>query len=359
MPPPETSNSPRSRLRVGFHLPGEFNTRGGGYEWNRRAIRALLADNHDVIYRSGRQGAEELRARTDLDVLVIDSQGYSFWADGVPHERALAVVHHLTADDIAPPPQHVRAEQQFLAHLSGWIATSSATAARVSHVVGVPLSDIAVCRCGADGAPVQATPLWIRSRATMSGPLRVLYVGNLIPRKAALSVVRAVEESGSNVSLRIVGNPHVDRAYTDVLNRAIDQSSADIKLLGVLSVDLLVREYLYCHVLAVPSHYEGFGLVYAEGGLAGLPAFAAASGGARELIQDGVNGWLVTPDDIQTMSINMMHLHDDRPLLAEMSEAACDRARAWPKWEEVMRGWLQIVHRFVRDGVTHNEQAAP
>ena len=51
------------------------------------------------------------------------------------------------------------------------------------------------------------------------------------------------------------------------------------------------------HLLAVPSSYEGFGIVYLEGMAFGLPALASSAGGAQEIIRHGETGWLVPPGE--------------------------------------------------------------
>jgi glycosyltransferase involved in cell wall biosynthesis len=51
------------------------------------------------------------------------------------------------------------------------------------------------------------------------------------------------------------------------------------------------------HCLALNSIYEGFPHIILEAQSAGTPVLATATGGARELIQHGENGWLIDPQD--------------------------------------------------------------
>jgi glycosyltransferase involved in cell wall biosynthesis len=68
------------------------------------------------------------------------------------------------------------------------------------------------------------------------------------------------------------------------------------------------------HVLLVPSHWEGFGLVAAEGLAAGVPVIATRASSLPEIVADGVTGRLVPP-------------HDPHALAAAMVDLALDPAR--------------------------------
>jgi glycosyltransferase involved in cell wall biosynthesis len=90
------------------------------------------------------------------------------------------------------------------------------------------------------------------------------------------------------------------------------------------------------HVLAVPSEYEGFGIVYLEGMSFGLPAIAGAHGAAREIVAAGENGYLVAPHDAVTLAMHLAELGRDRDRLTQMSLAARARFLAQPRWSESM-----------------------
>ena len=59
-------------------------------------------------------------------------------------------------------------------------------------------------------------------------------------------------------------------------------------------------------VLAVPSLYEAFGIVYLEALGFGLPVIASSAGAAHELITHGEHGFLVAPGDAASLA---QHLH--------------------------------------------------
>ena len=78
--------------------------------------------------------------------------------------------------------------------------------------------------------------------------------------------------------------------------------TARVSLLGTASDQDLAARCAASHVLAVPSSYEGFGIVYLEGMQFGLPAIAGTDGAAQEIITHGENGFLVPPGDPEALA---------------------------------------------------------
>jgi glycosyltransferase involved in cell wall biosynthesis len=75
-------------------------------------------------------------------------------------------------------------------------------------------------------------------------------------------------------------------------------------------------------------HDEGFGLVIAEAGERGVPAIATASGGAAEIVEDGVSGILVAKGDPQALARAIAQLVNDKAARVAMGEAARQRIAA-------------------------------
>jgi len=70
-----------------------------------------------------------------------------------------------------------------------------------------------------------------------------------------------------------------------------------VHFLSGLSTKELAACYAACEIFALPSRAEGFGLVYLEAMAKGKPVIGGLHGGAAEVIQDGVTGYLVPHGD--------------------------------------------------------------
>lgn len=115
-------------------------------------------------------------------------------------------------------------------------------------------------------------------------------------------------------------------------------------LLG-LSTDMK-KEYLDSSILVLPSRYEGLPMVLLEAQAAGLPIVAfECKCGPRDVITDGVDGFLVPEGDTDTMAERLFELMDDEDLRRRMGSAAyraSDRFDA----ESIMLRWQQLFEQL-------------
>ena len=87
-------------------------------------------------------------------------------------------------------------------------------------------------------------------------------------------------------------------------------------------------------MLAVPSSYEGFGIVYLESRGFGLPAIGSAAGGAGEIITHEHDGFLLPVNDVHSLAGYLNRLNADRDLLTVMSLNAFQRYQNHPTWQQ-------------------------
>jgi glycosyltransferase involved in cell wall biosynthesis len=109
----------------------------------------------------------------------------------------------------------------------------------------------------------------------------------------------------------------------------------------------LIEKLKQAHVLVVPSSYEGYGIVYLEGMCFGLPAIGTTAGAAGEIISDGVNGFLIEPENAEALAGKLRVLNEDRELLIRMSLAARERYLLQPKWAETAGRVREFLHSLL------------
>jgi glycosyltransferase involved in cell wall biosynthesis len=79
----------------------------------------------------------------------------------------------------------------------------------------------------------------------------------------------------------------------------------------------------------------------------GLPAIGTTSGAARETITDGVNGYLVPPNDPATLADRLQTLAADRAKLVQMSLAAREQFLARPSWDDSIARVRQTLLEWI------------
>jgi len=110
-----------------------------------------------------------------------------------------------------------------------------------------------------------------------------------------------------------------------------------------------IPELLATGAMAVrASLSEGLPLVALEAMAAGLPVIATDVGGTREVVDDGVTGYLLQPNDVQGLTRSICALAADANVRSEMGrrgrefvEQGYDWSRIAERTVEVYRGVLE------------------
>ena len=203
------------------------------------------------------------------------------------------------------------------------VANSSYTARRVSETHPW-IGSIAVCPL----ALVDADPLPPVPRSAVSRPT-VLIVGRLSAAERykghdqLLEAWPIVREYVPGARLVVAGDGD-DAARLRAKAEGLRLSGA-VEFAGFVSE--AGREALYrsASAFAMPSLNEGFGLVYLEAMLHGLPCIGSIHDAAGDVIQDGVTGFLVNQRDTAALADRIVRLLQDRDLCERMG--ALGRAR--------------------------------
>jgi glycosyltransferase involved in cell wall biosynthesis len=129
---------------------------------------------------------------------------------------------------------------------------------------------------------------------------------------------RRVREAGTPVRVRLVGAPDPGNpASISERQLAAWQQAGLAEWLG--HRDDMPAIYAACHVVALPTEYgEGLPRSLVEAGACGRPVVAADVPGCREVIEHGVNGWLVPPRDPVALAEALSRLCADAELRRSM-----------------------------------------
>ena len=124
-------------------------------------------------------------------------------------------------------------------------------------------------------------------------PLRVLFVGRLIPIKGLDMLLRAItrlRDSGVCTQLDIVGDGPMREAWT-ALRDELDLADR-VTFHGPLPLDAVAARMRACHVFCLPSVRESGGAVLLEAMASARPVIALDFGGPGEIVSDEVGALL-------------------------------------------------------------------
>jgi glycosyltransferase involved in cell wall biosynthesis len=347
-------------MRVGLALYGSLEDRSGGFRYDRQLVAGLrdVGDAVDVVELPWRAYPRGLldnlsprfrdRLRIDVDVLVQDELAHPslFRTNRHLSQPIVAIVHHLRASESRRlSPLYRAIERRYLETVDGVICNSTATRDAVTDLGVDPEATVVAPPAGDRFDPeIDAETIEDRARAA---PLRVVFVGNITPRKGLATLVEGLARAESPVELTVVGRP-IDETHLATIQRRVRDAGLEerVEVVGELSDAALADLLRSSHVLAVPSRHEGFGIVYLEGLSFGLPAIASRAGGAGDVVTDGETGVLVAPGDSAAIARALTRFADDPERLASMGRAARRRYECHPDWSETtarVRGFLEEV----------------
>jgi len=266
--------------------------------------------------------------------------------------------YSLARDEPPESPRRLEGEEAVIAQADRVIA---ATPAEAAQLVGLYRADPERVRLVPPGADHDVffprSREEARRRLHLTGVRLLLFVGRLQPHKGPDVAVRALAEAlardpegTGDVVLAIVGGPSGTGHGAEVAHL--------MDLAGALGVEervmlfppqpqvRLADFYAAAEVVLVPSRSESFGLVALESQACGTPVVAAAVGGLRYVVDDGVTGFLVEGHDPADHVDRVLDLLADPAEAARMGRAGVEHSMRF-SWdvtaEEVLAVYRELL----------------
>lgn len=336
-------------MRVALVTAGDIARHTGGYLYHARLTAELvplgvrleqISLSDDASPAGQRRAARGANDQADgiltADVIVVDALARLVVAPWLARWQAarplVAMIHELpSVAENAAEPDDFAAEARLL-HADRLIAVSR-HGRQILVDRGVAPELIDVVPPGADRLVVTDEPV-----EGGDGRLHVLCVAQWIPRKGIDTLLRAWLALGrDDARLELIGETDADPDYAARVRALIDAApSGSIVVHGVADDAALAAAYRRASVFALPTRYEGYGMVFAEALLHGVPVVAGAVGPVPELVGPQA-GLLVPPDDPAALAGTLARLLDDAELRDSMASAARARGEELPTWAETAR----------------------
>jgi len=189
--------------------------------------------------------------------------------------------------------------------------------------------------------PYGAPPAATNEIATDGAKLKILFTGSLGQRKGLSYALRAVELIGErNCELTLLGRKAAEGC------RPLDQAVRDHRWLPSLSHERVLLEMRQHDVLIFPSLFEGFGLAITEAMSQGIPVITTAHTAGPDIIDDGVDGFIVPIRSAEAIAEKLELLARDRERLRAMKISAREKAQIHP-WENYRRALVTMAQEVM------------
>ncbi len=204
--------------------------------------------------------------------------------------------------------------------------------------------DATIVRTGVDTEFEPTLREDVRRSYDLSDSIAILQVG-LSDSKRPIDAIKAIfilRGKGLNVKLILAGKPTVE--LVNIINQT---KSASIIVAGALGEGELSKLYVACDIVVFPAE-QTWGLTAVEGMAAGKPVIVSNCAGVAEIVQHGVNGYIVQSRNPKEMATVIQMLARDpnlRETIGNNAKSFISRNLSWKSYaqtmEKIFRGVLE------------------
>lgn len=242
-------------------------------------------------------------------------------ARGVP---AINHVHGSDLPELLESPRLGRMVRNLLNGLCANVMLSSGMAARCARA---GLANMVVIRNFAAPAFFEVAA----TRGASAGPVRILYLSNVMQSKGIFDLIAACERlPAGTFELDIVGQvlegDRVQERRTRATLEDLVRRLSFVKWHGPLYHAAKLRAYGAADIYCLPSHAEAAPLSLLEAMAAGLPCVVTAVGSVPEMVVHGEHALVVPPQQPAALADSLRELVASTALRRRLGDAAREHA---------------------------------
>lgn len=194
----------------------------------------------------------------------------------------------------------------------------------------------------------------------------ILFVGRISRQKGIMHLLHAIPHLDSNFQIILCADapdtPEIALEMEKAVNEIQRQNPGVIWVRGMLPQKEMRALYSGASLFVCPSIYEPFGIINLEAMACGLPVVASAVGGIREVVIDGVTGFLVPLEQQTESPFEPLHpeqfsgdlarrinqLMKDTSLRDKMGCAGRERVEQFFSWKSIAEKTARLYAQLVR-----------
>lgn len=341
-------------LPVFFVIPGDVATISGGYGYDRKLIEGLRSQGIAIHLVSLGSSFPHPTPQDSLDaagilanfpkesIVIIDGLALGALSKKVIAKikaPIVALIHHPLAfeGDVSAErrTQLIERERENLKLASQVVVTSPSTAKLLTAEYGVPSELVTIARPGIDKETVSGKPV---------DPPLILSVGIQVPRKGHDVLLSALSKISHLPWQAAIAGPVSDQAFGAKLIEMIDELGLHqkVKLLGEVSLNELKILYSQASIFALATRFEGYGMVFGEAMVNGLPIVSCRTGAVPDTVPEDA-GVLVDPDDPDSFAEELGNILQNETLRAQLASGSAAAGAKLISWEQTSALVAQVL----------------
>lgn len=336
-----------------FAIPGDMFRRTGGFIYEATVLRCLNEIGCKTAHLQMPAGfpnptpselSEAVHALSAVpkgQVLLLDG----FISGGIDPQalariaaRKVAVVHHPLGFEAGLPPSRAEFllanERAALAHVDYVVVPSPHTAEILTAKFDVPSAAITIAEPGFNRNVLPRGP---------ATPPLILSVGLLAERKGHDVLLAALSQlTDLNWTAHIVGKSHDATVAANLRVQCELLGLRDrVAFLGELEEPALAGQYRQATLFALATRYEGYGMVFGEAMLHGLPIVSCRTGAVPDTVREA--GILCPVDDTTGFAQAMRQILESDELHARLSSNSQSQGERLPSWHDTAGTIAQVI----------------
>lgn len=179
-------------------------------------------------------------------------------------------------------------------------------------------------------------------------PSSLFFLGRLELRKGIDFLIRAipmVKDRLGDIQLFVGGEGVLRSSLEDFIKQ--NNLEGNVHLLGTMDDSSLNERYNRVSVVIVPSVFEGFGLTVIEAMACSTPVIATDVDALRDVIEDGVNGFLVPYNDVEALSDKILYLLKSKTDRLRFSINGRKIVKSVYNWNKISNDILRIYEKVL------------
>jgi len=216
-----------------------------------------------------------------------------------------------------------------------YLANSEATASRLRDWLGLDTDGTVYAGVDEEQFASDTDPAFEDDRVAL------LFVGRLDDGKGLGELVEAQSRLGKKTRLYLVGDGTLKSDLQSKVNdRGLNES---VRFVGSVPHDEVQQYYAAADIFCLPSHHESLGLVNLEAMATGTPVVTTRIDAIEEYINDGENGILVPPGDVDALTDALDQLAGDPDLRTRLAAAGRSTASqfSWSSQAKKMEAFYE------------------